>query len=253
MGLLFVGCFILGLLCLVYYGVIIVYAGASTAFAWFWLLAGVGLLMLGFIIRYRISHELKLPELLRYVIFTVFTAGFCLFLVLEGAIIYHSTRRADPGVDYLIVLGAQVRGTTVSKSLKRRLDTASDYLLENKETRVIVSGGQGSGEDISEAEAMYRYLVTKGIAADRILKEDQSTNTEENIRYSRKLMDSETATVAVVTNGFHVFRSTGIAKKQGLVQIQGLAAPSDPILTVNYYIREAVGVLKDFVIGNLSL
>lgn len=251
MAILFIICLLLGILFLIYYGVITVYAGIGTAFAWFWLLAGVCLLILGLIIKYRMNHELRLPDFLRYAIITLIAAGLCVFLILEGTIICYSSRKADAGVDYLIVLGAQVRGTTVSKSLKKRLDTAADYLAENPDTSVIVSGGQGTGEDISEAEAMFRYLVAKGIREDRIIREDQSTNTDENIRYSRKLMESGDSKVAIVTNGFHVFRSVSIAKKQGLTQVQGLAAPSDYILTVNYYVREAVGVLKDLIFGNM--
>jgi vancomycin permeability regulator SanA len=64
-------------------------------------------------------------------------------------------------------------------------------------------------------------------------------------------MEDENTSVAIVTNGFHIFRSVSIAKKQGLSQAQGLAAPSDQILTLNYYVREVVGVLKDFVFGNI--
>jgi uncharacterized SAM-binding protein YcdF (DUF218 family) len=251
MGILFGVCLIAGILCLAYYGIITLYAGVGTAFAWFWVCAGIGLLLLALIIRYMANHDIKLPGLLRCLIIIGVTIGVGVFLILEGTIIYYSGQKADAGVDYLIVLGAQVRGTTVTKSLKKRLDTAADYLSENPDTMVIVSGGQGTGEDISEAEAMYRYLILKGIADERILQEDQSTNTEENIRYSKKLMEDENTSVAIVTNGFHIFRSVSIAKKQGLSQAQGLAAPSDQILTLNYYVREVVGVLKDFVFGNI--
>lgn len=223
----------------------------GTAFAWFWVCAGIGFLLLAIIIRYVTKHDIKLPDPLRYLIIIGVTIGVGVFLFLEGTIIFYSGRKADTDADYLIVLGAQVRGTTITKSLKKRLDTAADYLADNPETMVIVSGGQGTGEDISEAEAMYRYLKQKGITDDRILIEDQSTSTEENIRFSKKLMEDQNASVAIVTNGFHIFRSISIAKKQGLSQVQGLAAPSDQILTLNYYVREVAGVLKDFVFGNI--
>ncbi len=251
MYLVFGMCLVLGILCILYYGIITIYAGIGTAFAWFWICAGIGLLILGFIARYMTNNELKLPNLLRYFMITIISLGLCVFVILEGIIIYYSSKDAEPNVDYLIVLGAQVRGTTISKSLKRRLDKAMDYLVENPKTKVIVSGGQGTGEDISEAEAMMRYLLSKGIDKNRIIKEDRSTNTNENICYSKSLMEDENASVAVVTNGFHIFRSVSIAKKQGLADIQGLAAPTDPILIANYYVREAVGVLKDFVVGNI--
>jgi uncharacterized SAM-binding protein YcdF (DUF218 family) len=251
MGILFALCLLSGILCLLYYGVITIYAGLSTAFAWFWLCAGAGLIILSIIINYLIKHEIKLPNMLRYLIITVVSVGLCIFLIIEGTIIYYSARKAEPGADYLIVLGAQVRGTVITKSLKKRLDTALDYLQDNPKTIVIVSGGKGIGEDISEAEAMKNYLTAKGIEASRIIEENQSTNTNENILYSRKLMKGENPSVTIVTNGFHVFRALSIARKQGLTEIQGLAAPSDRILVINYYVREVVGVLKDFVFGNI--
>lgn len=251
MGLLFVVCLLAGILCLAYFGIISLYAGMGTAFAWFWVCAGIGFLLLAIVLRYMTNHDIRLPGFLRFLMLVGVTIGVGLFLFLEGTIIFYSSRKADADADYLIVLGAQVRGTTVTKSLKKRLDTAADYLAGNPGTKVIVSGGRGSGEDISEAEAMYRYLKQKGIADARILKEDQSTNTEENIRFSKKLMEDENASVAIVTNGFHIFRSVSIAKKQGLSQAQGLAAPSDRILTLNYYVREVAGVLKDFIFGNI--
>jgi uncharacterized SAM-binding protein YcdF (DUF218 family) len=198
-----------------------------------------------------IKNGIKLPNFWRFLVVITVSISFCLFLILEGTIIYYSAKKADPGADYLIVLGAQVRGTTITKSLKKRLDTAIDYLEDNPETVVIVSGGQGTGEAVSEAEAMKKYLVLKGIKASSIITEDKSTNTNENIRFSRNLMKGDNSSVVIVTNGFHIFRSLSIARKQGLSGVQGLAAPSDRILVINYYIREAVGVLKDFLFGNI--
>lgn len=251
MNIIFGICIALSAFCFIYYGIITSYAGFGTAFAWFWILAGVGSLVLGFIIRYIMKQGIRVPNVIRYLTIAVFTLGLCCFLLLEGILIYYSGKKADPGADYLIVLGAQVRGTTITKSLKKRLDTALDYLYTNPDTIVIVSGGQGTGEDISEAEAMSNYLKSKGINEARIRIEDQSRNTSENIANSSKLIKGKDSTVVIVTNGFHVFRSVSIARKYGFQMVQGLAAPSDRILTINYYIREAAGVLKDFLYGNL--
>jgi uncharacterized SAM-binding protein YcdF (DUF218 family) len=172
-------------------------------------------------------------------------------LLVEGTIIYHANQKADPDLDYLIILGAQVRGTKITKTLQKRLDTAATYLQENPRTIAIVSGGRGRGEDISEAEAMRRYLMEQGIDALRIRMEDSSTNTNENIRYSKNIIQDENAKVAVVTNGFHIYRAIKIAQKQGLNEIQGLAAPSDSKLFINYYVREVFGVIKEKLAGNI--
>jgi uncharacterized SAM-binding protein YcdF (DUF218 family) len=197
------------------------------------------------------KHEITIAKFWRVAFLILFTIGFSVFLLVEGTIIYHANQKADPDLDYLIILGAQVRGTRITKTLQKRLDTAATYLQENPRTIAIVSGGRGRGEDISEAEAMRRYLMEQGIDALRIKMEDSSTNTNENIRYSKKIIQDENAKVAVVTNGFHIYRAIKIAQKQGFNEIQGLAAPSDSRLFINYYVREVFGVIKEKLAGNI--
>lgn len=241
----------IGVLCLIYYGVIIAYAGIGSSFAWFWLLGGMFCILLFMLMKHMIIRNIVLPRPVTYTIGGIFLAGICAFVIIESVIIYHANRKTDPDVDYLIVLGAQIRGTSITKSLYNRLKIAEAYLKENPETLVIVSGGQGPGEDMSEASAMKEFLIKNGIDEDRIILEDRSTNTMENILYSKKLIESDDARVAVVTNGFHIFRSTRIAKRQGLRNVQGLSAPSDRILLVSYYVREVLAVIKDFLFGNM--
>ena len=251
MNLLFLICLLSGILFLFYYGIIVFYAGFGSAFAEFWLCAGLFLMVVAFVFRYMKYNEIRLPGSLKVLVYTIVTIGLCIFILLESAIIVSSRKEVEPGADYLIVLGAQVRGTTITKSLKKRLDKAIEYLSDNPDTITIVSGGKGSGEDITEAEAMSSYLIANGIAKERIMKEEQSVNTYQNIRFSKRLMNREDASVVIVTNSFHIFRATKIAKKQNLVNVQGLSAASDPVLLLNYYVREAAGVLKDFLVGNL--
>ena len=203
------------------------------------------------LIRYMLKHNIRLNKTVSYIFTIIIIIGASIFILVEGLIIYHGNRRADPNMDYLIVLGAQVRGTRITNSLQKRLKAAETYLKENPDTLVIVSGGQGSGEDISEALAMKNYLISNGIAKERIIMEDKSTSTVENIRYSKKLLDRDDRDVAIVTNGFHVLRSVSIAKKQGLINVQGLSAPSDPILLISYYVRETLAIIKDFLMGNM--
>lgn len=242
---------VIGILSLIYYGVIVSYAGMGSSFAWFWLVVAVGCLFLYLGIRFMVKYEVTVAKSLRIFIITIMILGVSTFSMIEGTLIYYANQKADPGMDYLIVLGAQVRGTRITRVLKKRLDTAVIYLMQNPTTEVIVSGGQGSGENISEAEAMKRYLLLQGINEKRIIKEERSTNTDENIRFSKGIIKDKASTVAIVTNGFHIYRAVGIAKKQGMKEVQGLSAPSDPILLINYYVREAVGVLKDKLVGNL--
>lgn len=253
MAVLYVVSSVLGILCLIYYGVITVYAGINTSFAWFWLCAGFGFVIAGIVIAYVTKHGIRIPLIIKCLAAAGIILAAVVFLLLEGMIISSSRKKADTGADYLIVPGAQVRGTTISKSLKKRLDVAYEYLIESPGTIAVVSGGRGPGENISEAEAMKSYLLSRGISPSRIIMEDRSTSTVENIRFSRMLLDKDEPSVVIVTNSFHVFRAVQIARNQGISNVQGLAAPSDRILLLNYYIREAAGVLKDLVYGNIRI
>ena len=241
---------ILSILSLLYYGIITIYAGFGTTFATFWLVMGVIGLCICDGIQFMMQHEVKLILIFRIIIFIVFILGIVIFTVIEVILLYYSNSQAEPGIDYIIILGAQVRGTKLCKALRRRLDTAIQYLIINPNTIAIVSGGQGDKEDISEAEAMSEYLINKGILVERILKEDRSRNTFENILYSKPFIRPK-ASVAIVTNGFHIFRAISIAKKQEIMNVQGIAAPTDKILFINYYVREAIGVIKDKLVGNI--
>ena len=144
----------------------------------------------------------------------------------------------------VIVLGCQVRGSTPSLLLSYRIQTAGDYLEENPESVAILSGGQGAGEDISEAECMFRALTARGIDPARLYLEDASGNTQENLQNSRTLMEREglEGPVAIVSNGFHVRRALIIAGDLGL-DAQGLAAPSHWYSRPTYVLREALAII----------
>ncbi|MDE7277605.1 MAG: YdcF family protein, partial [Lachnospiraceae bacterium] len=181
----------------------------------------------------------------------VMALGVLLFIIVEGCIISSYRAKGEPNLDYLIVLGAQVKEKGPSAALKFRLDTAYDYLVENENTLCIVSGGQGANEPHSEAQGMYDYLVERGIAKERIIMEDKSTDTSENIAFSSVFLDMEKDRVGIVTNNFHVFRGVHLAKHQGIRNVCGIAAPSNIYFQLNNMVREFFGILKDLVCGNL--
>lgn len=242
---------IFGGLCLLYYIGIIAYAGLQASFAWFWLALG---LIFWLAAAVCIAPPLqavfyKIPKALKLLAGVLLLVGVLWFLFVEICIIGGMTASGGENLDYLIVLGAQVKGTRVSRALGQRLDRAVVYLREHEDTVVIVSGGQGQGEDVSEAEAMEAYLLDTGISEERIRKEDQSVNTMQNIRYSRELMEGS-GSVGIVSNDFHIFRAIHIAKAQG-VNAQGLPAPSSFGMYPHYMVREAFAVTKDLVFGNL--
>lgn len=161
--------------------------------------------------------------------------------------IYQSSHQEVPvQADYLMVLGARVKGTVPSLSLQYRIDAAARYLVEHEETIVIVSGGQGPDEDISEAEAMRRGLVALGIEEARIILEDQSTSTYENIIFSKKMIPSGLETGLLVTNDYHLYRAGRMAKKAGLV-VTGLPAKTPKVVIVKSYVREYLAITKHYL------
>jgi uncharacterized SAM-binding protein YcdF (DUF218 family) len=148
--------------------------------------------------------------------------------------------------DYLIVLGAKVNGTVPSLALAARIDAAAEYLKENPSTIAIASGGQGRGEDISEAESIKRELMKQGISESRIILEDQSTDTYENIAFSKRLTPTTAKLGVVVTNTFHVYRGVSIARDQGL-EVDGLPAKTPAQAVVKSYLREYLAITKFYL------
>ena len=98
---------------------------------------------------------------------------------------------------------------------------------------------------------MKNYLIDAGIPEEQIIKEDEAGNTTQNILYSQKFLSSPDATVGIVSNNFHIYRGTAIAKKQGLTSIYGISAPSSPRFLPNNMLRESVGIIKDTLQGNM--
>ncbi len=147
-----------------------------------------------------------------------------------------------------VVLGCRVYGERPSLSMIERLEAAYEYLIEHPEAACVVSGGQGPGEDISEAECMYRWLVEKGIEPSRIYKEDKSTSTEENIEYSMKVIEENGLfqKIVIVTNEYHICRAGMIAKDYG--QTWG-AKPAKTVwwLFPTYYVREIYAIVAEFI------
>ncbi len=161
--------------------------------------------------------------------------------------------RGERGLPWIIVPGAQLKENGPSLALQKRLDAAAAYLRENPETMCVVSGGQGRNEPMSEAEGMAVYLISKGICAGRILKEDRSVNTGQNLAFSRRLIPPDIQRVGIVTSNFHVYRSVQLAKSSGFPGAVGICAPSGLFFLPNNMLRELLGILKDFALGNMKI
>ena len=243
-------CLILGFLCLAYYCACALYAGVGSSFIFRWLIGTVFFFFTGGMMYVSGKEIITIPTFLAKGYGILVLLGFLLFFVVEGMIITHMMKEPEEDCDYLLVLGCQIRGDHITKSLRKRLDTAYDYAIDHSDVRIIVSGGQGDGEFTTEALAMKEYLKGRGISEDRIQMEDESTDTNENMRYSVRYIEDREKKVGIVTSNFHIFRAKMLARANGMNNICGIASPSDPVLFVNYMVRESIGVIKDFVFGN---
>ena len=238
---------VLGILSAVY-GILVLQVGSGTLFWMLWEAIGAFFLLWAFLLhkKFFVSYrKIKTVFHLSVVIGAAVLIMFCSMIAGE----FSSAGKQN--LDYIIVLGAQVREDGPSVVLRYRLDAAIDYLKENADTICIVSGGQGSNEPFPEAKGMADYLTEQGIEEERILLEDKSTNTAENIKYSKALIQQSYDSVGIVTNNFHVFRAVRIAEVQGLEGVCGIAADSNLLYLPNNMLRECCGILKDWIIKNI--
>lgn len=148
-----------------------------------------------------------------------------------------------------IVLGCAVHGTKPSLMLQTRLKAAFYYLEKNPTAKAILSGGQGPGEDISEAQCMFEYLTEHGIAADRLYLEAQSENTAQNIQYSKEILEKfqKQKDIVIITNEFHQYRASILAKNAGLTAYS-INGKTLFYLLPTYYIRELYAVLNQWLL-----
>lgn len=187
--------------------------------------------------------------------FALVLVGVLSFGGLFAAVMYGSYNHITGDPQVMVILGCRVMpGGEPSMLLQDRLKTALDYLEEDPDILVVVSGGQGSNEPVSEAACMAGWLEERGISEDRIFQEDQSSNTKENLIFSKDLLAREgidvgETDVLVVSNGFHLTRARMLAERFGYGEVSTLAAPSSHIPSrIQMYIREPLALVKSFLL-----
>ena len=230
------------------YGLLILQVGSGTGFWMIWEMIGVFFFIWAILLQKNFfdSHRK-----LKIIFHSMLIVGIAVITMLCGMITTEFKAKGQQNLDYIIVLGAQVRESGPSVVLQYRLDAAIDYLNKNPDTICIVSGGQGVNEPFSEAEGMAKYLLENGIEKDRILLEDESRNTVQNIQNSKDIMEELYNGVGIVTNNFHVFRAVQLAKAQGLKGVSGIAADSNALYLPNNMLRECCGILKDWFVNHI--
>ena len=206
-----------------------------------------GLALLGLSALIPVYHFLK-HDFLRRVLTALLALGFVVLSITGGTIARSAEGTANPKADYLIVLGCQVNGTAPSLMLSQRIDAAITYLHTYPDAVAIVSGGMGPGEDITEAACMYSCLTAAGIAPERIILEDRSTSTMENLLFSMEYMEPG-ASAAIVSSEFHLYRAGQMAQSLGLEPHLIPASTEYPLLLTSFSLREIFAVWKFHLLG----
>lgn len=237
------GCLIAGILCLFYFVLIMSYVKHTEWFQFVWLTAAVMFLGLWRIMDFLQRHELPVLQNAVNLLFVLIAAGVLVMGYFGSQVIRDMTLQPRQNLEYVIVLGAQVRGTQPSRALRKRLDCALEYAQNNPGTVFILSGGQGSDEEISEAQCMYTYMIEHGIDAYRLLLEDRSTSTKENLRFSAELLDKEKNHIGILSNNFHIHRALLLAETEGYQHVYGIPAVSDTVMQLHYVVREICALL----------
>lgn len=208
------------------------------------ILLGAALLLYGIYFR---SINNSCPKRIKAatIVITIIALCFCAFLHING-----TTDTITYDEDVIIVLGASVNNKTPGKSLAGRLDAAAEYYKKNADVRIVVSGGRGPQEAITEAQAMETYLVSKGVPKDSIIKEEASTSTYENFQNTKAILDKcfqRSYSVAFVTNEYHIYRAGRFAEFVGIDSATHIHSATPWYLLLPSTLRECLAVVKLWV------
>ena len=188
----------------------------------------------------------KTRKTLKAILTVCVCLGAAVLIAVEIPIVAAARTDKEPNAPYLIVLGAGVNGEEPSLSLHNRLTAALDYLEEYPDSKVVLSGAQGPGEHISEAECMRRWLTENGVSPERLIMEEKASSTYENIAFSLEKIAEDggeaEGRVAIASSEYHLYRAKYIAAKLGTQPLGVAGRTSYPVLMLNYFIREAAAV-----------
>lgn len=235
-----------GTACWLYYILFSVTSRFGLSLSALWLAAGV-VFFAAAALSGRVSRRIKL--LWRTLLSILLALTIALAAFVAGGM------RAYPQeeLDVLIILGARVESDgSPSPALRNRLTAAIDYLQAHPDTLAVASGGQGADEPMSEAECIRAELIGAGIDPNRILIEDRSTSTAENLAYSFNILQDTKLSVGVVTNNFHIRRALLLARQAGFENAYGLAADYTGPTLPHYIVRESICLIVEIIRKNLS-
>lgn len=239
---------ILGSISIIYYFLLVTFGG-KISFAKFWLIIGSFMFLIGIIKKIDKNKTIKLNKRVKRIFITLFSVGVASFIIIEGFIITSGICGEMKKSDYLVILGAGLRGEKMSLTLSQRMHKSLEYIENYPDVKIVVSGGQGPGEYITEAEAMKRFLINHGVSGKNIIKEEKSTSTAENLKYTKDKLEQidqrKNMKISIVTSDFHMFRAQFLAKRVGF---DTYAVPTKLhfLLIPNFYVREYFAVINSY-------
>ena len=241
---------ILGVLMILYYLNFSTIVGYLKIVSLAWLAGGIYFVLKGSLLCFSKKAGILYDKLgkLKWIWRGLAAVAVAVFIVYEGVIIHSALSEPKADADYIIVLGARVVGTSPGRPLRERINEAFDYLEENPKTVAILSGGQGADEGISEARCMFNELTKMGIDPSRLIMEDESTSTYENMLFSLEHIEGDSPSVGIVTNKFHIHRS--LKRFEEIAGYKGFGVPANDgeVEFIPYnYVREFFAFLSSIV------
>lgn len=183
-----------------------------------------------------------LKKLFKFLIFILLL----IIVFIQGLIHFANKNDFSKQTQYVLVLGARANKGNLSKTLQERLKTATTYLKEHKNSKAILCGGTEKGDKFSQSYYMKEYLLKENIEKERLITEDKSKNTFENIKFALFKMDKKPTEVMIITSNYHIFRAKLILYRFGVLgYCVGAKVPKNIIL--KSYIRETLAVIKTYI------
>ena len=262
-GLVSIIFFILAMVCFAYGASVQSYFRSRSWFNFIWFIGGAVMLVFSFLF----SHSTGLPRAVKWILGVLIIACLANFGIFTYRVIDMQLRQPPETADWVIVLGAKVNGTSPSTEFSARINKALEYAApviskeivdpDNKhEMRIIATGGQGEDEGAAEAEVCASVLHDHGVPMLRILVENRSTTTRENLINAMEIIKanggSENDKVLIVSSGFHLYRASKLAKALGYGNAEYLGGTGLPILVPHYIVREYAANIKENLMGSFG-
>jgi len=239
---------LLGIICILYCSVVILIIGTGHWFNFAFGIVGIVLLVDGIILSKLKELNRKCPKALSVVIFLIMALCLTNFGIFEVKAIVTGNSIPEKNAAFMIVLGAKVNGSTPSLEFSKRIEEGIKYAKENPNTKIVLTGGKGADENISESEAARNAFLNAGIDESRIYIETKSISTDENFKYAGKIIEKEGSKdqlCLVVSSQFHLYRASKLAEKYGFSRVSGLGSVGLKVLLPQYYAREYAAYIAE--------